>query len=192
MIDRSNPMEEMVIRPTTKFIKAGYAIVFLLIIVGAVAQNKVKELQTLPQGVVPGVLALLLLWPISRHLERRFTKMTIIGDKLRYEVGALSKSTRTIQLSKVQDVTVRQHLGQRMAGVGSLSIETAGESSRLTFPSIDSPQSVAEHIIDASHRIGVRGIVDEREETQRQGGIDNRGEQGPGKGHGTGAGGSGL
>ena len=187
-------MEEMVIRPTTKFIKAGYAIVFLLILVGAVAQYKVKELQNLnlPQGVVPGVLALLLLWPISRHIERRFTKMTIIGDKLRYEVGMLSKSTRTIQLSKVQDVTVRQHLGQRMAGVGSLAIETAGESSRLTFPSIDSPQSVAEHIIDASHRIGVRGIVGEREETQRQGGIDNRSEQGPGKGHGTGTGGSGL
>jgi len=185
-------MEEMVIRPTTKFIKAGYAVVFLLIIVGAVAQYKVKELQNLPQGVVPGVLALLLLWPISRHLALRFTKMTIVGDKLRYEVGALSKSTRTIQLSKVQDVTVRQHLGQRMAGVGSLAIETAGESSRLTFPSIDSPQSVAEHIIDASHRIGVRGIVDEREETQRQGGIDNRSEQGPGKGHGSGSGGSGL
>jgi membrane protein YdbS with pleckstrin-like domain len=184
-------MEELVIRPTTKFIKAGYAVVFLLIIAGAVAQYKVEELRRLPQGAVPGVLALLLLWPLSRHIGRRFMKMTIIGDKLRYEVGMLSKSTRTIQLSKVQDVTVKQHLGQRMAGVGSLSIETAGESSRLTFPSIDSPQSMAEHIIDASHRIGVRGIVDEREETQRQGGSDNRGEQGPGKGHGTGAGGIG-
>jgi uncharacterized membrane protein YdbT with pleckstrin-like domain len=184
-------MEELVIRPTTKFIKAAYVVVFLLIIAGAVAQYKIPELQSLPQGVVPGVLALLLIWPISRHIARRFTKMTIIGDKLRYEVGMLSKSTRTIQLSKVQDVTVRQHLGQRMAGVGSLSIETAGESSRLTFPSIDSPQSMAEHIIDASHRIGVRGIVDEREETQRQGGIDNRGQQGLGKGDGPGSGGLG-
>jgi uncharacterized membrane protein YdbT with pleckstrin-like domain len=184
-------MEELVIRPTTKFIKAAYALVFLLIIAGAVAQNQIQQLNTLPEGIIPGILAILLLWPISRHIERRFTKMTIIGDKLRYEVGMLSKSTRTIQLSKVQDVTVKQSLGQRMAGVGSLSIETAGESSRLTFPSIDSPQSMAEHIIDASHRIGVKGIVD-GQETQREGSPDNRGEQGPRKGNGAGAGGVGL
>jgi putative membrane protein len=184
-------MEEMVIRPTTKFLKAGYAVVILLVIAGAVAQSQIPDLKKLPTGVIPGTLALLLLWPLSRHLRRSFTKMTIIGDKLRYEVGMFSKSTRTIQLSKVQDVTVRQSLGQRMAGVGSLAIETAGESSRLTFPSIDSPQSMAEHIIDASHRIGVRGIVDEREETQRQSGPDNRGEQGPGKGYGAGASGIG-
>lgn len=184
-------MAEMVIRPTTKFIKLGYVVVILLIVAGAIAQSRIDELKSLPTGLIPGVLALLLLWPVARHLERRFTVMTIVGDKLRYEVGMFSKSTRTIQLSKVQDVTVKQSLGQRMAGVGSLSIETAGESSRLTFPSIDAPQSMAEHIIDASHRIGVRGIVDEREETEREGGPGNRGEQGPRKGNGSGAGGIG-
>ena len=50
---------------------------------------------------------------------------------------------------------------------GDLSIETAGESSRLTFPSIDGPQAVADRIIDASHRIGVKGIVDDGDETKR-------------------------
>ena len=93
--------------------------------------------------------------------------MTMVGDKLRYETGMLSKATRTIQLSKVQDVTVRQSVAQRMGGVGDLSIETAGETSRLTFPNIDGPQAIADKIIDESHRIGVRGIVDERKETKR-------------------------
>ena len=36
------------------------------------------------------VPALLLIWPIRRHIARQFTKATIPGDKLRYEVGALS------------------------------------------------------------------------------------------------------
>jgi len=184
-------MEEMVIRPTTKFIKAGYAAVLALIVAGMVAQSQIPQLKNVEPWIIPSALALLLIWPASRHLERMFTKMTIIGDKLRYEVGMFSKSTRTIQLSKVQDVTVRQSLWQRMGGVGSLSIETAGESSRLTFPSIDSPQAMAEHIIDASHRIGVRGIVDEREETERQGSLDKRSEQGPGQSHGAGSGGLG-
>jgi len=186
-------MEEMVIRPTTKFIKIGYALVIVLVIASAVAQNQLKDSlsPSLPSWVIPGIFALLLLWPASRHWAQRFTKMTMVGDKLRYEVGMLSKATRTIQLSKVQDVTVRQSLAQRIAGVGDLTIETAGEASRLTLPNIDAAQSIADRIIDASHRIGVRGILDDGEETRRQGGPDNRGEQGPGQGHGAGLGGRG-
>ena len=147
-----------------KFIRLGYLVVILLIIGAAVAQYQFKDsLQQVPQWVIPGVVALLLIWPALRHWEQRFTKMTMVGDKLRYETGMLSKATRTIQLSKVQDVTVRQSLAQRMGGVGDLSIETAGESSRLTFPNIDRPQVVADKIIDESHKIGVRGILDEPE-----------------------------
>ena len=162
-------MEELVIRPTMKFVKLGYAAVIVLVIASVVAQNQFKDSMSpnLPSWVIPGLFALLLLWPASRHWSQRFTKMTMVGDKLRYETGMLSKATRTIQLSKVQDVTVRQSLAQRMGGVGDLSIETAGESSRLTFPNIDGPQAIADMIIDASHRIGVKGITDDREDTKR-------------------------
>jgi uncharacterized membrane protein YdbT with pleckstrin-like domain len=161
-------MEELVVRPSMKFIRFGYLVVVLLIIVAAVAQNQFKDSlpPTWPPWVIPAAVALLLFWPMSRHWEQRFTKMTMIGDKLRYETGMLSKATRTIQLSKVQDVTVRQSLGQRLGGVGDLSIETAGESSRLTFPNIDRPQVIADKIIDESHKIGVRGILDEPKETK--------------------------
>jgi uncharacterized membrane protein YdbT with pleckstrin-like domain len=158
-------MEELVIRPSSKFIKLGYAVVILLIIGAAILQNQYPEnFGALPPWGLSAIFALLLLWPASRHWRQRFTKMTMIGDKLRYETGMMSKSTRTIQLSKVQDVTVRQTLGQRLAGIGDLSIETAGESSRLTFPNIDRPQAIADRVIDESHKIGVRGIVDEPKE----------------------------
>lgn len=162
-------MEELVIRPSMKFIKLGYLAVIVLVIAGAIAQNHWQESlpPELPSWAIPAVLALFLLSPVSRHIRQRFTKMTMLGDKLRYETGMLSKATRTIQLSKVQDVTVRQSLSQRMAGVGDLAIETAGETSRLTFPNIDGPQAVADQIIDESHRIGVRGIVDDGEKPKR-------------------------
>jgi len=158
-------MEELVIRPTTKFIKIGYAVVAVLILASIILENLFKDALSpnLPFWLIPGLLALLLLWPASRHWTRRFTKMTMVGDKLRYETGILSKATRTIQLSKVQDVTMRQTVPQRIAGVGDLTIETAGESSRLTFPNIDRPQAIADMIIDASHRIGVKGILDDPE-----------------------------
>jgi uncharacterized membrane protein YdbT with pleckstrin-like domain len=76
--------------------------------------------------------------------------VTLAGDKLRYESGALSKTTRTIQVSKVQDVRVDQSLLQRLIGTGNLSIETAGETSRLTVENIDDPGAVADAITEAS------------------------------------------
>jgi uncharacterized membrane protein YdbT with pleckstrin-like domain len=78
-------------------------------------------------------------------------KATITGDRLRYETGFTSKSTRTIQLSKVQDVRVDQTLMQRMFHVGNISIETAGEASRLTLVHIDNPQPLADEIMNRSH-----------------------------------------
>jgi uncharacterized membrane protein YdbT with pleckstrin-like domain len=72
----------------------------------------------------------------------------VAGDKLRYESGVLSKTTRTIQISKVQDVRADRTLGQRLMGVGDVSIETAGETSRLTLPNVDHPQAVVDAIVD--------------------------------------------
>jgi uncharacterized membrane protein YdbT with pleckstrin-like domain len=94
---------------------------------------------------------LLLIWPVRRHAQRQFTKATISGDKLRYEVGAFGKTTRNISLPKVQDVRVDQSATQRMFGIGDLSIETAGEASRLTMRNIDRPQAVADQVLAASH-----------------------------------------
>src|SRR5204863_5295988 len=87
-------------------------------------------------------------WPAAKHARQRLSKITIEGDKLRYEIGLLAKTSRTIQLTKVQDVTVRQTLKQRIAGIGDLSFETAGETSRLTIANIDEPQAVADRIME--------------------------------------------
>ena len=76
----------------------------------------------------------------------------ITGDRLRYETGVTSKITRNIQLSKVQDVRVDQRLMQRIWNVGNLSIETAGEASRLTIPNVDHPQSLADEIMNRVQR----------------------------------------
>lgn len=140
-------MPEVLIRPTLKFIKLGYAAVLLLV---AVAAWFGLSYQDPSAPWIPAVVALLLFWPITRNIRRQSTKLVISGDKLRYEAGFLSKSTRTISLAKVQDVSVHQTLGQRMTGTGDLSIETAGESSRLTVRSIDDPQKVADEIHTAS------------------------------------------
>src|SRR5437763_15731195 len=104
------------------------------------------------QPWLPALVALILIVPSRRHIQRQSIKMTISGDKLRYEAGLLSKTTRNIQLSKVQDVRVDQSLGQRMLGVGDISIETSGESSRLEMDNVDAPQAIADEIVAGSQQ----------------------------------------
>lgn len=151
-------MADRIIRPSMKQIKVWYAVIVLLIVAAVVvAAEYLKPTGDEPPWLpwlLPAAAVLLLIVPIRRHIRRQAIKVTLSGDKLRYESGLLSKTTRNIQLSKVQDVRVDQSLGQRMMGVGDISIETSGESSRLEVDNIDQPQAVADEIIAASQEHG--------------------------------------
>jgi len=141
-------MTEMKIRPSAKLLMPLYVLAIALAIV----------LEVYRQGLQPELVylhaipAFLLLWTIFRHLQLTLTTLTVSAGKLRYQSGFLSRSTRTMEIKKVQDVRVDQSLGQRILGVGDISIETAGESSRLTMVSIDRPQAVADKILEAAHQ----------------------------------------
>jgi uncharacterized membrane protein YdbT with pleckstrin-like domain len=143
-------MDEAVIRPSMKLIRAGYTLVFLIIFACVLVYTNSKAFE----GTTAWVLlipALLLLWPLKYHIRRSFTRMTLSGDKLRYEAGILSRSKRIIQLTKVQDVRVDQSVIQRMLRTGNLSVETAGETSLLTIQNVDEPDHVAEELLHAAH-----------------------------------------
>jgi len=153
-------MADIVIRPSMKLIRAGYVVTLLLILVAVAVHYKyIADEHPIPW--LPIATCLLLIWPIRRHIRRMTIKMTIAGDKLRYETGLFSKSTRIIQLPKVQDVRVVQSLVQRMLDIGDISIETAGEYSRLVVDNLDSPRQLAETITDASNQtpgVGTTGV----------------------------------
>ena len=139
-------MPELTIQPTAKFIKAGFILAVLIVLAIEIAYLALWT-ASVPVWVM-AIPLLVLIWPAVRALRRRLTKTTITGDRLRYETGVASKSTRNIQLSKIQDVRVDQRFMQRIFGVGDLSIETAGETSRLTIHNVDDPQGLADEIMN--------------------------------------------
>lgn len=147
-------MSDVTIKPTAKFLKAGTVVAALVVLVLEIEclTSWKEEINRLGAAWLMILPLLLLLWPASRALRRQFTTTTITGDRLRYQTGALSKSTRTIQLSKLQDVRVDQHFMQRIFGVGDLSIETAGEASRLTIHNVDHPQALADEIMNRGQK----------------------------------------
>jgi uncharacterized membrane protein YdbT with pleckstrin-like domain len=153
------PVAETVIRPSMKFIKAGYICALLVVCAAVFVHFKYIRPQYPEQfPFLPVASLLVLLWPIKRHLRRQTVTLTIAGDKLRYETGVLSKSMRIIQLPKVQDVRVLQSFWQRMFAVGDISIETAGENSRLVVQNLDRPRELAEQITDASQHSSPTGL----------------------------------
>ncbi len=149
-------MEDAVIRPTVKLVRFGY-IVIVLLAAGVYFAQRAAGLEK-PTPWPSLVLLLLLAGPLRRHLQIAFTRMTIEGDRLKYESGVLSKTSRAIQLTRVQDVRVDRTLWQRLLGIGDLSLETAGETSRLTIRDIDRPQEVADRLLEAARRPGTQGI----------------------------------
>jgi uncharacterized membrane protein YdbT with pleckstrin-like domain len=144
-------MSDLTIRPTAKFIKAGAIAAAIAAIALEILFLTEMKTETTPYWLM-AFPPLLLLWPASRWLRRTYTSALISGDRLRYQVGFASRSTRTIQLSKIQDVRVDQQVSQRMINVGDLSIETAGETSRLVLANVDSPQELADEIMNRAQR----------------------------------------
>ena len=141
-------MQPIVVYPSVKmqyfaFVIAGLAIVGIVLFAYQSDQNLYLLL---------AAPLLLDFWATAKFIVKRFTKMTVGDGKLRMETGVLSRSTRTLDLTKVQDVRADQTFGQRLLGVGDLTVETASESGRLEMPGIDRPQQIAEQILHLAHQ----------------------------------------
>ena len=135
-------------RPSSKLLKPVYTLAFVLIALAyGFNNNRTERMDWL---VIPPVL--LLLWTFARHLKLRFTTLTVAGRKLRYETGMLSRSSRTMELAKVQDVRVDETFFQRLLGLGNLTIESAGEAGRLTIDNIDRPDAVGDFILETARK----------------------------------------
>jgi uncharacterized membrane protein YdbT with pleckstrin-like domain len=140
--------EQIVVRPSMKKVWSTYFFCGLLFL-GAVAAYAYYQPPNWP-GWLIALPMLFFLWPLAMHLARSFTILTVNDGKLRYQAGMLARSTRTMDLSRLQDVRVDQSVWQRMMNIGSISLETAGESGRLTMDSIDSPHQRADAILEAA------------------------------------------
>jgi len=142
-------MSEAVIRPSMKLTRTAYTFVFAVLVVCVMAYNNIAWLRTRTPWLL-AIPALLLLVPLKHQIRLRFTKLRIQGDSLRYQSGLLSRSTRIVRMSLIQDVRIEQGLFQRLIGVGNITIETTRGEDDLTINSVDDPERVAELILGAS------------------------------------------
>jgi len=146
MSSSSNPAPAFTIRPTSKFVVFTYVVTVIL---GALAcaawYSKAAQVEYL--YLILGLGALALFLAAKRHVRLQFTSLTYDGHSLKYQDGFFAKSTRMLNLTKIQDVRVDQGVMDRMLGIGTVTFETAGDSSRLVMENVDRPQDVAHRIL---------------------------------------------
>jgi uncharacterized membrane protein YdbT with pleckstrin-like domain len=142
---------ELVVRPSTKLVMVGFVVASALMVAGAVTVYVLEPSHKYWWiGLLPGLAYDIAL--MFQFLALMTEKLTFNDDHLHHEVGFIAKTTRTINLAKVQDVTVAQNIKQRLMGMGRISVETSGGSSAIVVDNVDNPHKIAEMILDKSRQ----------------------------------------
>jgi len=146
-------METRVVHPSLKPVWVWYAIAGVAIVAGVWIYNTSEKLMDKPPWLM-AIPAVLLIVPIKKHISTRLFRMTIGADRLTLDRGLLSRYSRTIDLAKIQDVTVQQSMWQRIFGMGDVMLETAGEVGQIAIYGIDRAREVGDLIHERSRSGG--------------------------------------
>lgn len=140
----SEPEEEIfTIRPTLFFIVLGYGAAILVSLGATVLIAHLK----LPLGVALGLAALLIAFPIVSHLRRQAENYTLTTHRIEIRTGLLSKTTRSIPLARIQDVTTTRSIGERLIGIGDVEIDSAAEAGKCFLRNVPHPVRHVEIIL---------------------------------------------
>lgn len=88
-----------------------------------------------------GILILLVWW-----LKAKSTRLTLDRERTLLEEGLLSKSRMDLRHGHVRTVHVYQTLGQRIFGVGRITVYTAGDDPEIEVDGMPDPYRVREII----------------------------------------------
>ncbi|WP_340559953.1 PH domain-containing protein [Streptomyces sp. GSL17-111] len=93
--------------------------------------------------VVLGAAAVASLWwALVPLLRWRFTVYILTTKRIYKRSGFLTKRGRSIPLVRVNDVSFRAHLWQRLLGYGTLTIQSASEQGVMTLRHVPDPESL--------------------------------------------------
>src|SRR5580704_14367233 len=137
-------MEDCTIHPSMKTVWAAYVLCFAVALAGMWAIRTYDQDAPMWLYLVPLIA---LLPPINMQLKRRLVTLQFHDGHLTLEAGFMERTRRTVDLAKIQDVTVQQSLGQRLMGTGDLLLESAGERGSMGIQNLDRPREIADAII---------------------------------------------
>ena len=91
-----------------------------------------------------GGLGLLIL--LAWHLKNKASKLTVNDNVILFEKGLLSKERSEVNISSVRTTKVKQSFFNRIFGVGTIEIYTAGDSPEIIASGMPDPNKIREPI----------------------------------------------
>jgi uncharacterized membrane protein YdbT with pleckstrin-like domain len=90
-------------------------------------------------------IIILLYW----YVKTRATALTVTDQELMYERGILSKDRTSVSLKHIRSVNIAQGFINRIFGVGTVQISTAGDEPEFTIADMPDPYVIQEAITRA-------------------------------------------
>jgi membrane protein YdbS with pleckstrin-like domain len=126
-----------------------YRTTLVLLLVAAVfglwwwiAGNKLEDGTT--SGVFGNLGLLFLVIAVVHFLIRRFRatadEYVVTNRRVIRKYGLVAREVEQALLDRIQDITLQQGITARLLGYGTVVLETASETGRLTFPDIAEPE----------------------------------------------------
>lgn len=143
------------IRPTMLFVLLRYIAAGLvtigIIIIAAIVHSRFDI--TIAPFIAFALSLLVFLHPVYHHLLWRREFYTLTNHKIEFSEGLLTKTTRNIPLTKIQDVMSTATLTERMLGIGDIIIDSASELGKVPLRNIKNPKMITDTILkELRHR----------------------------------------
>ena len=90
-----------------------------------------------------GLGILVLLW---WFLQCKSTKLSVNENEILFEKGLLSKERSEVNMSSIRTIKVKQSFFNRIFGVGTIEIYTAGDNPEIVAAGLPDPNKVRELI----------------------------------------------
>lgn len=154
--------EEVVWTGHPSLVTESGSIVFgvLLIVAGTAVAVGVDPISSLPVSPVPvgGAIVLVgLLSVVAAYLRTRVTAYVLTTEEVYEKHGLLSRTVTNVRLDRVQNTGFTQSFGERLVGVGSVHLDTAGTAgTEFVLSSISEPERVNGLVTEQLDRIARR------------------------------------
>lgn len=135
------------ITPTLKFVYVGY----ILAAIGAFFISALFSVLLPGFSIWIGVLIGMSLFfiPAIFHLRKKLSRYTLTTSKIEIDTGLIARTTQNIPIRRVQDITVKASIPQRLMGLGDMVVDNAGsDGGRIILKNIDSPKKYAKLLMD--------------------------------------------
>jgi membrane protein YdbS with pleckstrin-like domain len=147
------------VRPTMIFVLVWYVLATLLVIgvaalMGWLSSGLLKDLDgRVIFFIILAIGLAVFSIPIYKHILRRREVYSLTNHKLDMRYGIIAKTVRHIPLAKIQDVTVKASVWQRLLKMGDIEIDSASETGKIVLDEIHNPEYYANVILGELRRI---------------------------------------